>query len=246
MSGKKIPISLLNTKTGYTTPWHCSICQLADGEWISAPMGEFQQDERLEIVEENGQPSHFQEKSLDDNEGSLELPFNEFTASYIQEATTLTANGYMSEKSTPPTDRASSTGSSSAGGSSPASQSSPTMQAPSPVTTIASDASEDETSEELKNISKLSSPESSLQAMGLGIQEPYSQRLLPNVMDQVALNDPDRVVFSITSYESDQLIAQSVSAKQFVNAVDRAAWLIESRIGKSDSVKAIGYIGPRK
>jgi ATP-binding cassette, subfamily G (WHITE), member 2, PDR len=35
---------------------------MANGQWISAPMGDFQKDPRLEIVYENGRPSYFQEK----------------------------------------------------------------------------------------------------------------------------------------------------------------------------------------
>jgi len=54
-------MSLLNTRTGYTTPWHCSVALLADGEWISAPMGDFQKDPRFEVVHENGRPSYFVE-----------------------------------------------------------------------------------------------------------------------------------------------------------------------------------------
>lgn len=57
-------MSLLNTKTGFTTPWHCTVAIMADGEWMSAPMGDFKEDPRLEIVYgENGRPSHFREKS---------------------------------------------------------------------------------------------------------------------------------------------------------------------------------------
>ncbi|KAF2270327.1 acetyl-CoA synthetase-like protein [Lojkania enalia] len=58
----KVSMSLLNTKTGFTTPWHCSIALMADGEWISAPKGDFEKDPRLEIVYENGRPSYFREK----------------------------------------------------------------------------------------------------------------------------------------------------------------------------------------
>jgi hypothetical protein len=54
-------MSLLNTKTGYTTPWHCSVALMADDEWISAPMGEFKEDRLLEIVHEDGRPSYFRE-----------------------------------------------------------------------------------------------------------------------------------------------------------------------------------------
>lgn len=61
----KISMSLLNTKTGYTTPWHCSVALMADGEWLSAPMGDFKKDQagggNLEIVYEDGRPSYFRE-----------------------------------------------------------------------------------------------------------------------------------------------------------------------------------------
>ncbi|KAH9869828.1 hypothetical protein IAQ61_007041 [Plenodomus lingam] len=57
----KVSMSLLNTKTGYTTPWHCCVALMADGEWVSAPMGDFQSDPRFEVVHENGRPSYFRE-----------------------------------------------------------------------------------------------------------------------------------------------------------------------------------------
>lgn len=57
----KVSMSLLNTKTGYTTPWHCCVALMADGEWVSAPMGDFQEDPRFEVVHENGRPSYFRE-----------------------------------------------------------------------------------------------------------------------------------------------------------------------------------------
>ncbi|KAK8085864.1 ABC1 transport [Apiospora hydei] len=58
----KISMSLLNTKTGFTTPWHCSVALMADSEWMSAPMGDFQEDPRMEVVEVDGRPSYFREK----------------------------------------------------------------------------------------------------------------------------------------------------------------------------------------
>lgn len=60
-------MSLLNTKTGFTTPWHCSVALMADGEWISAPMGEFLKDPKMKIVHENGRPSYFQEMVDEDS-----------------------------------------------------------------------------------------------------------------------------------------------------------------------------------
>lgn len=56
-------MSLLNTKTGYTTPWHCSVALMADGEWVSGTMGDFKKDPMLEVVYEHGRPSYFQQKA---------------------------------------------------------------------------------------------------------------------------------------------------------------------------------------
>jgi len=58
-------MSLLNTKTGFTTPWHCSVALMKDGEWVSAPMGEFKKDPRMKLVYENERPSYFQEVTVD-------------------------------------------------------------------------------------------------------------------------------------------------------------------------------------
>ncbi|KAH6981583.1 Pyoverdine/dityrosine biosynthesis protein-domain-containing protein [Ilyonectria sp. MPI-CAGE-AT-0026] len=64
----KVSICLLNTKTGFTTPWHCSVALMADGEWLSAPMGEFGKDPNFEIVYEDNRPSYFKEKTIESQE----------------------------------------------------------------------------------------------------------------------------------------------------------------------------------
>ncbi|KAL9583897.1 MAG: hypothetical protein Q9212_002444 [Teloschistes hypoglaucus] len=58
----KVSMSLLDSKTGYTTPWHCSVALMANGEWISGTMISFKENNALEIVYENDRPSHFREK----------------------------------------------------------------------------------------------------------------------------------------------------------------------------------------
>ncbi|KAH9843366.1 Spore wall maturation protein DIT1 [Teratosphaeria destructans] len=57
----KVSISLLETKSEFTTPWHCSVAQLANGEWLSGPKSEFDRDPRYTLVFENGALSHFKE-----------------------------------------------------------------------------------------------------------------------------------------------------------------------------------------
>ncbi|KAM0248012.1 hypothetical protein ACHAQJ_009647 [Trichoderma viride] len=58
----KLSMALLNSKTGYTTPWHCSVALMNDGEWMSAPMGLYKNDATMEVVEEDGRPSYFKQK----------------------------------------------------------------------------------------------------------------------------------------------------------------------------------------
>ncbi|EPE32483.1 P-loop containing nucleoside triphosphate hydrolase [Glarea lozoyensis ATCC 20868] len=78
----KISMSLLDTKTGFTTPWHCSVALLADGGWISAPKGDFEKDARLKVVYEDGRPSYFQEKKAGlDQVGTEEI--NDIQASTL-------------------------------------------------------------------------------------------------------------------------------------------------------------------
>lgn len=69
---------LLNTKTGFTTPWHCSVALLADGEWISAPMGDFKQDPCMELVYEDGRPSYFKEKPREGNAPCLSRTLSDY------------------------------------------------------------------------------------------------------------------------------------------------------------------------
>jgi len=61
----KVSMSLLDTKTGFTTPWHCSVALMADGGWLSAPMGEFKKDPKLEVIYEDGKPSYFKERVIE-------------------------------------------------------------------------------------------------------------------------------------------------------------------------------------
>lgn len=60
----KISLSLLDdSESTYTTPWHCSVGQKADGKWVSAPKGEFEVDPLFELVYENGRASYFKAKA---------------------------------------------------------------------------------------------------------------------------------------------------------------------------------------
>ncbi|KAF2420724.1 P-loop containing nucleoside triphosphate hydrolase protein [Tothia fuscella] len=86
----KVSMSLLNTKTGFTTPWHCSIALMADGEWMSAPMGDFKENPRMKVMEENGRPSYFKEMT--------EEEFQEEQKRLAEEAARLAEKPVVEEK----------------------------------------------------------------------------------------------------------------------------------------------------
>lgn len=60
---RKVAVGLLNTNSAYTTPWTCTMARTADGEWVSGLSGDFKDNEKWELVFEDGRPSYFQEIS---------------------------------------------------------------------------------------------------------------------------------------------------------------------------------------
>ncbi|KAJ4252339.1 hypothetical protein NW762_010937 [Fusarium torreyae] len=59
----KLSVSLLPTDDLYTTPWHCSVAFRLDGTIRTGMRSEFDGDDSLELVYDNGRPSYYREKS---------------------------------------------------------------------------------------------------------------------------------------------------------------------------------------
>lgn len=70
------------------------------------------------------------------------------------------------------------------------------------------------------------------------------QRLLPQLIDQIAKDDPDRPLVSIPrgADVADGYI--DVSFKTLATAVDRCAWWIDRNVGRSQELAPIFFIGP--
>ena len=75
-------------------------------------------------------------------------------------------------------------------------------------------------------------------------QAEYGRRLVPTLVDELARQAPDHVFASIpkSSQFTDGLI--DVTNSMFACAVNRAAWSLESMIGRSDEFETIAYLGP--
>lgn len=72
----------------------------------------------------------------------------------------------------------------------------------------------------------------------------YGQRLLPTLVDEEAVNNPDRLIYSYskTTKAADGLV--EISNRRFANSINRAAWWIEKLLGKGKNFPSIGYTGP--
>ncbi|KAH3513087.1 hypothetical protein KXV55_001874 [Aspergillus fumigatus] len=226
VAGTKLSISLLNTKTGFTTPWHCSVAQLANGEWISAPMGEFRKDDRLELVYADGRPSHFREKP---REGDA-FGISESTASYLQRPKRLRASEYL-------------------GATLPSVPVSPGMSSPSAASTSSSGASMQGSAATTPETH--SPPTFTWSGLGIVAEDnsnnasvPYGRRLIPQIMDSLAATEPERIVFSLATFSGDSLEFRPISARTFANAIDKTAWWLHNQVGRPDSIQPVGYIGP--
>ncbi|KAL7919998.1 transferase family protein [Trichoderma austrokoningii] len=232
VAGLKLSVCLLNTKTGFTTPWHCSVAQLTDGEWVSAPMGEFTKDKKMEIVVEDGRPMYFRQKSSTRDEFRSN---GTATINYLQEAKQINMSEYLSSAST-------------SGTVSPVVPSPKNFAAFSPRGDAASSrASTPETHDPVAlaatNIRAEYEPSLQMEK-SKRLDGSYGRRLIPQIMDSLATKDPGRTVFSLTTMKNGSVACLDVSAKTFTSAVDRLAWWIKSQVGISSSTKPVGYIGP--
>ena len=74
----------------------------------------------------------------------------------------------------------------------------------------------------------------------------YGNRLIPQIVDDLARSDPERIVYSFAQSSDVSQGFRDVSARELAHAVNKVAWWLHNEIGKSSSFETIGYIGPRK
>ena len=74
----------------------------------------------------------------------------------------------------------------------------------------------------------------------------YGRTLIPSMVEELAIITPQFVFAQVpkSSQFADGLI--DVTIKKFASAIDRAAFWIESLLGKTDDSSVIAYLGPSK
>ncbi|KAF4454195.1 hypothetical protein F53441_3195 [Fusarium austroafricanum] len=90
----------------------------------------------------------------------------------------------------------------------------------------------------------------------------YGRRLIPQILDRLALTDPGCIVFSIATFSDGDPSFRHITARSFARAVDKTAWWLHSHAHAVNGVpnghqvkqhgeeqhppkiQALGYIGP--
>ena len=79
----------------------------------------------------------------------------------------------------------------------------------------------------------------------MALDPPYGDRLVPQIVDTRAQNEPNRVVYLTPSGPDVKHGFHEVTAQQFAKAVNKVAWWLESELGKGEGFPTVAYIGPR-
>ncbi len=70
------------------------------------------------------------------------------------------------------------------------------------------------------------------------------RRLLASLIDEIALTEPQKTFVSVPLSADPHDGFKDISYSTFAMAVNRCAWWIEKELGKSETFKTIGYLGP--
>ncbi|UPK94825.1 hypothetical protein LCI18_005760 [Fusarium solani-melongenae] len=73
----------------------------------------------------------------------------------------------------------------------------------------------------------------------------HGRRLLPSLVDEIAVSDPGRVFYSVTKTNNPADGFQDINAKTFARAVNRCAWYIEKHLGRGQDFPTLAFIGPQ-
>lgn len=80
----------------------------------------------------------------------------------------------------------------------------------------------------------------------MGSVPQYGRRLVPTIVDDLARDEPNHILYCIPKNDQLENGCRDISARVFANAVNRTAQWIETQIGRSDVFKTVAYVGPRK
>ncbi|KAI9794020.1 MAG: putative NRPS-like protein biosynthetic cluster [Peltula sp. TS41687] len=87
------------------------------------------------------------------------------------------------------------------------------------------------------------SSQSTVRTGEIPIRPEYGKRLLPQVVDEIARIDPDRIYASFPLSTDLSKGFHDVTFKKLAQAVNHLAWWLEARFGRSTSSETVAYMG---
>ena len=79
--------------------------------------------------------------------------------------------------------------------------------------------------------------------MSSDVTPKYGRRLLATQIDELAHNEPERVWMSVASMNPCDGFRE-ITWANLANAINHAAWWIESTVGHGQNIPTIAYVGP--
>ena len=73
----------------------------------------------------------------------------------------------------------------------------------------------------------------------------HGQRLLPTLVDQLSVSDPNRVFLSYQLGPNPKDGYRDFTYKEFAAAVNRYSWWLDKNLGRSDNFRTLTYFGSR-
>ena len=74
--------------------------------------------------------------------------------------------------------------------------------------------------------------------------QPYGSRLLPQVVDKLSRTDPKRVYATFPLSSDLSRGFRDVTMREIAKAINKLAWWIRMKLGRSTVFETIAYIGP--
>lgn len=76
------------------------------------------------------------------------------------------------------------------------------------------------------------------------MDQEFGQRLLPNLIDDIARSSPERV-FAVVAKDADPKDGlEDITYSTLSRAINRCAWWLEGVLGSNDAFRTITYMGP--
>lgn len=83
----------------------------------------------------------------------------------------------------------------------------------------------------------------SMRIQTLDLPPDAGRRLFPQVIEDLALRTPDRIIYEFATGTKVEDGFRTVSCQQYANSINRVSWFLDETLGKATSNETVGYVG---